>query len=133
MTELTGAQVEERLREAVALRRLMTVASPSNHSDEQSKDRIVTDPASQEHAIERAAEALSWLMWLDREEAALVLARLEGARWKMVCWQFATSRPTAHRRLRHALRLIAWRLNGNELPTNRSRRHLEQQMRAAGM
>jgi hypothetical protein len=71
-------------------------------------------------------EALHWLDWLHGEDAALVQARLEGARWKMICWRFGISRPTAYRRWRYALGLIAWRLNGNALPTRCSRRRFMQ-------
>lgn len=72
------------------------------------------------------AEALSWLDWLDGNEAALVQARVEGARWKMICWRFGISRATAYRRWRHALSVIAWRLTGNTLPAGCSRRRFMQ-------
>jgi hypothetical protein len=58
--------------------------------------------------VAHAAEALSWLRWLGPEDAALVRARLAGAPWKSICWRFGISRPTADRRYRYGLRLIAW-------------------------
>jgi hypothetical protein len=60
-----------------------------------------------------ATAALSWLRWLDPNDAALVVARLEGAPWKLICWRFGISRPTADRRWRYALALIAWHANGH--------------------
>ncbi len=60
-----------------------------------------------------AAEALSWLRWLEPDDAGIVVGRLQGAPWKAICWRFGISRPTADRRWRFALTLIAWRLNGH--------------------
>jgi hypothetical protein len=60
-----------------------------------------------------AGEAFSWLQWLEPDHAALVRARLSAAPWKSICWRFAISRPTADRRWRYGLALIAWRLNGH--------------------
>ena len=55
---------------------------------------------------------LSWLGWLSPDDAGIVRARLEGAPWKAICWRFGISRPTADRRWRYGLGLIALRLNG---------------------
>lgn len=63
--------------------------------------------------IGKTAQALSWLHWLEPDEAALVEARIEGASWKAICFRFAISRPTADRWWRCSLALIAWRLNGH--------------------
>jgi hypothetical protein len=63
-----------------------------------------------------------WLSWLDPPHRELVRARASGTPWKMICWRFDISRPTAYRRWRHALGLIAWRLNGKVPPTGCSRR-----------
>jgi hypothetical protein len=76
--------------------------------------------------IERIGDTLSWFGWLDDDHAALVKARIEGARWKTICFRFGISRPTAYRRWRHALGLIAWRLSGREVPANCSRRRFMQ-------
>jgi hypothetical protein len=118
MTRLDRAGVENRLREAVSLRQ--AVAQMPAMPVHRNASARMTEPAL---AIRHIAEALSWFEWLDDEDAALVQARLEGARWKLICWRFGISRATAYRRWRHALRLIAWRLNGNALPTGCSRRH----------
>ena len=63
--------------------------------------------------VAEAAQALAWLDWLDPVDAGIVVARLEGAAWKPICWRFGISRPTADRRWRYALAVIAWRLNGH--------------------
>lgn len=121
----TPARVEERLRKAVALQAALV------------SERLVTDivagrepkgigiigiiggigsalPADgDDRLVVHAAEALSWLRWLEPDDAALVRARLAGAPWKSICWRFGISRPTADRRWRYALALITWHLNGD--------------------
>ena len=74
-----------------------------------------------------------WLGWLSPDDAALVRARAAGVRWKLICWRFGISRPTAWRRWRRALALIAWRLNGQPMPASQSRRRFLEQVRAAGV
>jgi len=54
---------------------------------------------------------LGWLAWIAEDDAALVRARAEGVRWKLICWRFGISRPTAWRRWRHALGMIVRHLN----------------------
>ena len=123
MIILTDEMIEQRLRQAVSLQRVVT----------RTPQRLAAaGPLEREHSFRDIAEALAWLDWLDDEDAALVQARLEGARWKMICWQFGISRPTAYRRWRHALGLIAWRLNGNALPEGCSRRRFMQLATARG-
>jgi hypothetical protein len=63
-------------------------------------------------------EALSWPRWLKAEYAKLVRARADGTPWKLICWRFGVARATAHRRWRYALRLIAYKLNGQMLTAN---------------
>ena len=75
--------------------------------------------------MERPKPTPSWLEWLDPVDADVVRARLAGSPWKVVCWRYGFSRPTAHRRWQHALRLITFRLNGCLLPMPTSRRELE--------
>ena len=87
-------------------------------------------PAGDDDA-DQTVEALSWLAWLEPDAAALVRVRSEGARWKVICWRFGISRPTAHRRWRYALGLIAWRLNGRPIPIAQSRREFIEQVRAS--
>ena len=80
--------------------------------------------SSRDDVVGMAMEAMSWLDWLEPDDAGIVLARLEGAPWKAICWRFGISRPTADRRWRYALSLIAWRLNGNASATPSLRRLL---------
>lgn len=72
--------------------------------------------------ITEAEEALLWLRWLEVEDAKLVWARVDGARWKAVCWQFGISRAAAHRRWQYGLALIVWRLHGRTPSAKRSQR-----------
>ena len=99
--------VEHRIRETAETRRhLRRMTGVAVDGASKSNDLPASD------AIERMEEVLSWLGWLGSEEAEIVWTREEGARWKVICWRFGISRATAHRRWRHALRLIACRLNG---------------------
>jgi hypothetical protein len=75
-------------------------------------------------AIDRMEQTLDWFKWLEPEDVKLVWARAENAPWKMICWRFGISRPTAHRRWQYAVSLITWRLNGRRVPGKRSRRSL---------
>ena len=77
---------------------------------------------SGDDVVRFATEALSWLGWLEPQDAGIVMARLEGAQWKMICWRNAISRPTADRRWRYAMALIAWRLNHPASPSTPSLR-----------
>jgi hypothetical protein len=107
MGDWTEKQVETHLREAATRKRN---ADLEEHRPETDRGNL-------------PADAVTWLSWLEADHVELVRARAEGSRWKMICWRFGISRATAYRRWRHALRLIAWRLNGNALPTGCSRRH----------
>jgi hypothetical protein len=120
----TPDYIEARLRKAVALESALTI------------DRVLADivggrspesmgiiggiggPGSADGGhdglVAHAAEALAWLRWLEPDDAALVRARLAGVPWKSICWRFAISRPTADRRYRYGLALIAWHLNGHD-------------------
>jgi hypothetical protein len=121
--EWTSARVEDRLRKAVALRsRLSDIGADFEPTAEGigiigviavGADAVAGDPTGDDAVVAEAVEALSWLRWLHRDDAEIVLVRLEGAPWKLICFRFGISRPTADRRYRYALALIAWRLNGN--------------------
>jgi hypothetical protein len=113
VTEVTKAEVEKRLRAAVAGRQPVKGLGHSRRTTCQTGQRAVIDRDAHERDLLHAAEALSWLDWLSPEEAAIVLARLEGARWKMICWRFGIGRATAHRRWRRSVSLIASRLNSD--------------------
>jgi hypothetical protein len=118
----TTALVEERLRKAVALQAALVLERRVNAIVAgREPERIGTiggigSPLpgdSDDGLVAHAVEALSWLRWLEPEDAALVRARLAGAPWKSICWRFAISRPTADRRYRYGLALTAWHLNGH--------------------
>lgn len=77
----------------------------------------------------RAGEV--WLSWLDPVDAGILRARAEGSPWKVICWRFGIGRATAHRRWQYGVSLIAWRLNGRQLPVKRSRRRFIELARAS--
>jgi hypothetical protein len=116
------AIVEERLRKAAALRAALTSdrfvdALVAGREPESVGifggigSPLVNDGG--DSVVAGATEALSWLRWLEADDAGILGARLEGASWKSICWRYGISRPTADRRFRYALALIVWRLNGN--------------------
>jgi hypothetical protein len=106
MAEWTAAMVEVQLREALA-----------------------ADPA-RPPATPLTADALSWLAWLDPVDAQIVRARAAGAPWKLICWRFGIGRATAHRRWTYGLAMSAWRLNGQHVPANWSRRRVLHEIKA---
>jgi hypothetical protein len=132
VTEWTPARVEERLRKAVALKARLSGEAPVGEA----RDEPPFDGGRFERnddVVAHATEALSWLRWLDPEDARIVLARLQGTPWKLICWRFDISRPTADRRWRYALAVIAWRLNGHAASRSvPSLRSLLQHHRASG-
>jgi hypothetical protein len=75
-------------------------------------------------------QTLDWLKWLEPEDVKLVWARAENAPWKMICWRFGISRPTADRRWRYAVSVITWRLNGRRVSPKRSRTFVIERARA---
>ena len=123
MAEWTPALVEEHLRKAIALKgrrqpdhAAPPIASPPGRESIGTIGGIEADQV-RDDVVQMATEALSWLRWLNPADADIVVAWLEGARWKMICWCHGVSRPTADRRWRYALALIAWRL---KVPASRS-------------
>jgi hypothetical protein len=126
MPEWTPARVEEGLRKAATLRRTLIKGECANvetRGDPKGMritwDRGIGDVGVASADIAKAAEVLSWLGWLDPDDAEIILARLRGAPWKALCWRFEISRPTADRRYRYGLAVIAWHLNGHQTPQAR--------------
>lgn len=128
MDRWTPRMVEARLRDAVLLRvghsqTGTTLPGPVRISPRHDRKSIGTmggiappdaaDAEASDDIVRAATQALGWLDWLEPDEAALVVSRIEGASWKAICWRFGISRPTADRWWRYALGLIAWRLNGH--------------------
>jgi hypothetical protein len=133
MDKWTVEMVETRLEDAAhVIRRLPAVRMPGYFNTWPSMliefaDRIGREPERMRlpppssSAITRMEETLEWLRWLEGDDAKLVWARSEGTPWKEICFRFGVARATANRRYQYALALMAWRLNGRNLPSKRSR------------
>jgi hypothetical protein len=133
MDEWTRQHVEERLIEAAdVLKRLPDVRVQGyfslwpkiayEFSDLVGQEpRHTRRPPPSPQAISRMEATLTWLSWLEPDDAKLLWARAERTPWKAICWRFGIARATAHRRWEYGLCLIAWRLNGRRRPVKRSR------------
>ena len=108
MPEISEAEVEQQLRRAVIIRKRIVDTA---HSPREEFDGDLVMPTNAKSDV----SALAWLDWLDADDAALVQARIHGARWKLISWRFGISRATAHRRWRRSLRSIARRLQEDRL------------------
>lgn len=136
MDHWTVEMVEDRLVEAaVVTRRLPSVRVPGYFNTwpkmvVEFADRVgqlpepMRLPPPSAAAIGRMEEALTWLRWLEADDAKLVWARADRTPWKAICWRFGIARATANRRWQYGLSAIAWRLNGRKLPTKRSKRYV---------
>jgi hypothetical protein len=136
MDRWTVEMVEDRLVEAaVVMRRLPSVRVPGYFNTwprmlVEFADRIGRQPEPMRlpppspAAISRMEETLTWLRWLEADDAKLVWMRADRTPWKAICWQFGISRATAHRRWQYGLSVIAWRLNGRKVPGKRSKQYL---------
>jgi hypothetical protein len=134
MPEWTRDIVEERIIEAAAvLRRLPPLRVAGYFGTWPEIQRSAKElaaaaptpmrlPPPSSAAISRMEEAITWNRFLERDDAHLMWARADGARWKELCYRFGISRPTAHRRWEYALSAIVWRLNGREVHHRRGRR-----------
>jgi Domain of unknown function (DUF6362) len=140
----TVEMVEARLAEAAeVMRRLPPVRVPGYFNTwpamvVEFADRVGQQaepmrlPPPSPAAIGRMEETLTWLRWLEADDAKLVWARSDRTPWKAICWQFGIGRATAHRRWQYGLCLIAWRLNGRRLPAKRSRSFVVEAVRRVG-
>ena len=143
MDSWTVEMVEVRLEEAATvIRRLPPVRVPGYFNTWPAMviefaDRVGQQPEPMRlpppspAAISRMEETLSWLRWLEGEDAKLVWARSDHTPWKAICWRFGIGRATANRRWRYGICLIAWRLNCRRVPAKRSRRFVIERVRRA--
>lgn len=76
-------------------------------------------------AIDRMDAALTWLRWLDPDDARIVWLRASGERWKSICWKVGMARAAAHEHWLYALCVIAWRLNQRPIAIAARRRFIE--------
>lgn len=138
----TPLMVEERMVDAAdVMRRLPDVRVPGHFNTwprilaefadlvGQEPPRLRRPPPSPD-AIGRMEEALGWLMWLEPADRKLVWMRASGERWKVVCYSLGLARSAAHQHWLYALCLISLRLNGQRVPTKRSRQHIIEVTRA---
>ena len=141
MADWTVEMVEARLEEAASvMRRLPGVRVPGYFNTwpammMEFADRVGREPEPMKlpppspSAITRMEQTLEWLRWLEAEDVKLVWARSDRAPWKALCCRFGMSRATANRRFQYALTVIAWTLNGRQVPAKRSRRLLIERTR----
>jgi hypothetical protein len=85
---------------------------------EPSPVRVLPSPA----AISRMEEALTWTVGLDAIDGKIVWMRAFGERWKTICWTVGLQRSAAHEHWLYALCVIAFRLGGERLNRNLSKR-----------
>ena len=69
--------------------------------------RIAPSP----QAIGRMEETITWLAWLEPDDARIVWLRAEGVRWKPICYRVGLTRQAAWARWVASLITIANRLN----------------------
>ena len=88
------------------------------------QEAVLKRPRPSAAAIDRMDMALQWLSWLDVDDAKIVWLRACGKPWKEVCWRSGLARAAAHQHWMFALCVIAWKLNGQTMPRNVSKRAL---------
>ena len=131
MGEWTTAQVQDRLELAAGVMRQMPGVMPQGffnawpeyfHSfaDKVGQEPQMRRPRPSPRQITQAEEAMLWLRWLEKDDARLVWLRANGTPWKPICWELGISRATANRRWQYGIAVIVWRLNGRQVPQNRS-------------
>jgi len=90
-------------------------------------------PPPSPRAISRMEETLGWLVWLEPTDAKIVWLRATGERWKAVCWKVGLVRSAAHQHWLYALCVIVLRLNGQKVPSKRSRQFVVERAQAERM
>jgi hypothetical protein len=135
----TPEMVKARLIEAASvLRRLPRTAAFSRtwpqivyHTFEAQAGRTSRPPPSSA-SINRMDEVLGWLVWLEPIDSRIVWMRVNGRRWKAICWAVGLGRAGAHEHWLYALYAITWRLNGKELLKHVGKRRLIARSRSMG-
>ena len=124
----TVPMVERMLEEAADTLRLLPLDRPQGfRSCMPEPVRAVCDFADDEEpvprpvlatpaAIDRLDQVLSWMAWLDGEQARLVWGRACGVPWRQICRSFRLSRHLVWRRWVEALVVIKIRLNQEGVP-----------------
>lgn len=138
MTDWTTGDVQDRLESAADVMRQLPSVKPQGYfnawpdytysfadqtysfADQVGQEPEMKRPRPTPRAITECEEAILWLRWLEIDDAKLVWARADRTAWKPICWRFGVSRTTAHRRWKHGLSVIVWRLNGKRAPEKRS-------------
>lgn len=131
MADWTTGRVQDRLALAAEVMKQMPEVMPKGYAriwpdyaysfaDKVGQEPQMRRPRPGPRDISQAEEALLWLRWLEKDDARLVWLRANGSPWKPICWELGISRPTANRRQEYGLAVIAWRLNGRNIPSKRS-------------
>ena len=84
-------------------------------------DVVLRRPPPSALAIDRMDQALEWLRWLEPVDAKIVWHRANGDPWKVVCGKVGLVRSAVHQHWMYALCVIAWKLNGRNVPGNISK------------
>ena len=135
MTQWTLTMVADRLESAADVFATLPGVKPQGYfsawpeyvhsfADQVGQTPRMSRPRPSPHQISQAEQAMLWLRWLEKEDARLAWARANRSPWKAICWDLGVSRATANRRHDYALAVIAWRLNGRNVPQLRSRQHV---------
>ena len=82
-------------------------------------------------AISRMEETLEWPKLLEPQDARILWLRAAGERWKTICWKVGLQRAAAHEHWLFGLCVLAWKLNGRQVPSKRSKRYVITMVREA--
>ena len=131
MTDWTTAQVQDRLELAAGVMRQMPGVMPEQifnawpeyvHSfaDKVGQEPRMRRPLPSPRMISEAEEAMPRLRWLEKDDTRIVWLRANRTQWKAICWELGISRATAHCCWQYGIAVIVLRLNGKNVPRNRS-------------